>query len=1075
VRNLPKRYTVVAQGQGLKPTRFFFQVETRDKGKRTQGEGEEEEEEEEEELHSPLSASLGLEEEDPFAQASRLFLKEFYFKKEVLFSNSTRYSLSKEECLSPLQKKTRYLQFLNNRNLQSLALLSSPCKEDEEPLLSILIMNIKELLYLSLDKSRYINSILLQHLNSFQKGVVTNKPFKPLLRSKSCTKYFNFFTCFFAFIFRSFYNDKYKEDKLYTLSKESRGLLKELKQLALLQQDEAASVDLDLNKDFQKTTRALNKRLNSFILNLFLNKSPLLDKEELSKEEGEEEELPSNSNNNSLHSSLGSSSTSPLSEEEEGGEDDFSFTISVVDSTKSFSNALLKKIEQLRKLDNLTSVRIQEKLLCLFMHLFKQELSLYIFDSLINSFFACKSINPSNSTLRGLQDLSQYYSFFLYCTQLLVLKNSIQAALRDRNPKAVLYEVQDFMFNYFYNASLSPLSEILNLRSYCFRVNKALSSLSNIIIHPTLKETLTYSKVTISRDKLSKVFKGAILEANTLVDKELLFNTSLDELKDFTLESFSAFEDLLDNTPYRCFKDYHPNVELHNKFLINKVLSIPALKKQFFTLKRGKLTLNKRRVRLYLKDSKEFLRYCLMLIYFTSSLPLRGTELTTLRFLNSFKDKRECILDKASALFIINISTRNKGVKDPVQGSNIRYLPRSVLTIFLKHMVLVVPFLEFLLISSPSPPFKVSLSPYFFIINQQVLTTKDLSTRIATFTNRVLGKQVNIQVYKQIILSVITFFIQERLEEVSLSLLEEEDKEDTRALIADQMNHTRNVEELHYTRPISTFPNVKTSVQLRYLKFSLRFFNYFDISNVSLSPNPLISALQEENSLESSNRESLVDSLALCYTRSAPFLPHLTPSAPSSATSSLVKHSRAVSSISSALQREQKAKRVKLLDLQAISLSTSPSFILLDLLRDFLSNRGASFRGLEQELLVKSILLKVPYILGILATNKGKTLSYILTASLVTSKITVVVLPLVGLKVDLLKKTKDFKVLTSIYEKSSSFTTLTLVSIETIVSNNASDFIRSLVRLIQEGRVDRIVIDKCHLLITFCTYRSIMF
>jgi hypothetical protein len=368
------------------------------------------------------------------------------------------------------------------------------------------------------------------------------------------------------------------------------------------------------------------------------------------------------------------------------------------------------------------------------------------------------------------------------------------------------------MFNYFHNASLSPFSEILNLRSYCFRVNKALLSLSNIIIHLTLKETLTYSKVTISKDKLSKVFKGAILEANTLVNKELLFNTSLDKLKDFTLESFSAFEDLLDNTPYRCFKDYYPNVELHNKFFINKVLSIPALKKQFFTLKRGKLTLNRKRVRLYLKDSKEFLRYCLMLIYFTSGLPLRGTELTTLRFLNSFKDKRECILDKASALFIINISTRNKGVKDPVQGSNIRYLPKSVLTIFLKHMVLVVPFLEFLLISSPSPPFKVLLSLYFFIINQQVLTTKDLSTRIATFTNRVLGKRVNIQVYKQIILGVITFFIQERLKEVSLSLLEEEDEEDTRALMADQMNHTCNIEELHYARPISTFPNVKTSV-----------------------------------------------------------------------------------------------------------------------------------------------------------------------------------------------------------------------------------------------------------------------
>jgi Orsellinic acid/F9775 biosynthesis cluster protein D len=248
VSKLSKSYIVVAKGQCLEPKRYYFQVKTRDKGKQAQRG--EEGEEEEEELHSPLSASLDLEEEDPFAQASRLFLKEFYSKKEALFSNSTRYSLSKEECLSPLQKKTRYLQFLNNKNLQSFALLSSPYKEDKEPLLSILVMNLKELLYLSLDKSRYINNVLLQHLNSFQRGVVRNKPFKPLLRSKSCTKYFNFFGCFLAFVFRSFYNNKYKEDKLYSLSKESKGLLKELKQLALMQQEKAASADLDLNKDF---------------------------------------------------------------------------------------------------------------------------------------------------------------------------------------------------------------------------------------------------------------------------------------------------------------------------------------------------------------------------------------------------------------------------------------------------------------------------------------------------------------------------------------------------------------------------------------------------------------------------------------------------------------------------------------------------------------------------------------------------------------------------------------------------------------------------------------------------------
>ena len=105
----------------------------------------------------------------------------------------------------------------------------------------------------------------------------------------------------------------------------------------------------------------LNKRLNSFILSLFLSKGILKDKEELSKEK-EEGELFNNTNN-SFYSFLSSSSTpSLLSREgvrkvEVKEKEDFSFTISI-NSTKSFFNTLLKKIKQLRKLKNLISVRI---------------------------------------------------------------------------------------------------------------------------------------------------------------------------------------------------------------------------------------------------------------------------------------------------------------------------------------------------------------------------------------------------------------------------------------------------------------------------------------------------------------------------------------------------------------------------------------------------------------------------------------------------------------------------------------------------------------------------------------------
>jgi hypothetical protein len=423
---LSSSYIVVSKGQSLERNKYCFQVENQDKGKQVLRE-------EKEQNSNNNSLNLEEEEEDLFVQASNLFIKEFDSKKDSLFNKYKNYSLNKEEPLSPLQKKTKYIQFLDNKNLQNLAMLCATCNKDEEPLLSILVMNIKELLYLSLDKSRYISNLPLQHLNSFQKGVVKNKPFKPLLKSDSRVKYFNFFSCFFAFVFRSFYNNKFKENKLYSLSKECISLLKELKQLALLQQEEASTLDLDLAKDFKKTKALFNKKLNSFKLNFFLSKGALLDKEDL--EEDEEEDKLLSSSNNSLNSSL-SSSTSSLSNKEE----DSSSTISI-DSTKSMSNTILAKIELLGKSNNLISIKIKEKLLSLFMLLFKQELSLYIFDSPLNSFFACKSINPRNYTLRGSLDLSRYYSFFLYSIQLIVLESSVQSAIAKQDSKLILLEI----------------------------------------------------------------------------------------------------------------------------------------------------------------------------------------------------------------------------------------------------------------------------------------------------------------------------------------------------------------------------------------------------------------------------------------------------------------------------------------------------------------------------------------------------------------------------------------------------------------------------------------------------------
>lgn len=170
--------------------------------------------------------------------------------------------------------------------------------------------------------------------------------------------------------------------------------------------------------------------------------------------------------------------------------------------------------------------------------------------------------------------------------------------------------------------------------------------------------------------------------------------------------------------------------------------------------------------------------YSFLLIHFTTRLPLRGSELITFQFLNSLKSKRELILDKFTCLFILNITFKAKGNQEKLNKSNIRYLCTSVSLIFFYYIVLVLPFKEFLIISTtpfitlPSSSFIISLSLYFFNINKSFLTSKDLSIRMSTFTDLVIRKKLNIQVYRHLVLKFIKFFMLEEVDKVSLTLLD---------------------------------------------------------------------------------------------------------------------------------------------------------------------------------------------------------------------------------------------------------------------------------------------------------------
>jgi superfamily II DNA helicase RecQ len=1023
---------LVNKGQSLERTRFFFPIKVKEKSLVTQNNSSGEEEEVEEEDNDLLKASA-------------LFKQDLLDKEKELDQELNSFTFDKSEKLTTFQVRTRYPEFVSKYNSEELRELCRTPVEEEIGL-EILVLNLKELLYLSLDKALYLPKVALNSLNSFEEDRTKQKGFKPLLKSASRLKYFGLFSTFICFIWRSYISQKHLgEKRLFYLPDISVQFLNKLESLLSLKEAENhnfRSLKLTL-KDIQKKS---NKRLTQGIIsNLPVYRSLEDDSEDGSSVSG-------NSSSNSSESSSSSSSNN-----------------SIINDPSASDISILERIKDINESSDLLSTQIKQCLLGLLISVFKQDINLDIFDSSINSFFACRSLR-ANNTLRDSFDLSQYYSMFIYCAQVVVIEYCFRILLNNTE-ESMLQLIKDFMKAYFTNNKATGLAEILSNRLLAVKINKESSGTSSVLVSSLEENTISYKKLTISVDNISLLFNDLVSMTDNFLREKLLFSLCSSEYNSLLLEDFSQVEDNWDSTPFKCFKDFHPNVSKNDVILLNIVMGNKRLLHEFFSFKNSKLVARQNKIKEYFDDLTEFLKLCSVLVYFTSGLPLRGTELVTLRYLNSFKDCRELFLDKSSNLFVLKISYW-KGLQNTEKlASSIRFLPKSVSQIILVYIVIATPFIKKLnILRKKSTDNNLRLSPYLFYNHKRLITSQDISIKISSLSSLILGQRLSIQSYRQIIVGIIRSFMHIPLSSDYLALEEEREDEDSPSSIkANLMNHSIATEELHYGRSKVIFSNIRGNLQIKYLQFCLEYFKFFSLNNIDFNHESFENTLSIRESIRTMTQDSFNNSLALRFSKSKEVSPALSQEL---FRSNSRKHSRQASSISTSVLQADRVKRVLVKDLLHISTSILGNRVLNDLLKEFLDDSEAAYKTEEQALLVKAILLKVPYILAVLPTNSGKSLSYLLTSSLSTSKVTLVILPLVALKKDIKRRSLEFNIPISQWEHSQEFKSLTLISLDTIENPK---FTESISNLINNHLLDRIILDEFHLLYTTSSYRFIMF
>jgi len=386
------------KGQALGVNKFFFQVQVSNLENLIIRE---EIQEEEENIESNSYESNSIQ------NIKQAFLSNFSKKEESFNKTLQSYQLDPKEKLSLFQQKTRYSEYINKFKIKDLVDLNNPLKE-EEIVLNILISNLKEILYLSLEKSIFLTKLHLNILNSFEANKICNKGFKPLLNSNTRVWYFSFFSQFLIFYFRAFKNNQ--NNKFFLVSDKIKDLTIEVYKFASENQDSLISI-----KDSLKLKRS---KINNSLIQVKIDNFKRNRWEEINEDSSSFEEEDTEDNLSFSISTLSSKSNLSIrdlesninlekSSSSSSSNDSFYQEITGLDNNLEISNKeVLKDIKAINNSDDLISNNIKSLLLNLLLELFKQTLDLNIFTSPINCFFISNSIWVKDYSFKDSLELS---------------------------------------------------------------------------------------------------------------------------------------------------------------------------------------------------------------------------------------------------------------------------------------------------------------------------------------------------------------------------------------------------------------------------------------------------------------------------------------------------------------------------------------------------------------------------------------------------------------------------------------------------------------------------------------------
>ena len=315
-----------------------------------------------------------------------------------------------------------------------------------------------------------------------------------------------------------------------------------------------------------------------------------------------------------------------------------------------------------------------------------------MFESVALGFLAILGIDSANETLRDAPAYTPTLSRFIKIGQLLMIQRAV-LEVDERRAEYPAEILEEMCGRFLVDNTLSPLAWAIRLRAIGRKIQTSMT-LQGCITWSEDQETLSYRDVELSMTQFRAFVVELLREAQQSLRHLLLLHEEEEVIAVVPRLPLHEVKDNPANTAHGwCFLHDPRNQSIFQpgkRWLMTRIFQNSWLQDEFICPPRDRLIKWKdAAVQDYFAEVTRFLKLLLLLVHLTAGQPARGTEVMSLRYLNS-TFHRNIFIEHG---LVATVTSYHKGYS--VQGSTKiihRYVPRPVSELIIYYLWLIVPF-----------------------------------------------------------------------------------------------------------------------------------------------------------------------------------------------------------------------------------------------------------------------------------------------------------------------------------------------------------------------------------------------